>query len=186
MRLFVGITGASGAIYGITLLKVLQEYDLEIMLTATQSGIEVCSYETGIDIKNFAETNSISYYDIDNLFAPPSSGSFKLDAVIILPCSMGTLGRIAHGISSNLLERACDVALKERRKLIISPRETPLNNIHIENMLKLSQAGGIIAPPSIPFYHKPKQIEDIINFQVGKILDLLDLSHTLFWRWGSM
>ena len=184
MKVFVGITGASGSIYGVTLLKKLSECGVDILLTSTVQGEKVCQFETGIDIKELSQELKASYYEIDDLFAPPSSGSFQLDAVVIIPCSMGTLSRVANGSSSNLLERACDVALKERRKLILSPRESPLNSIHIENMLKLSQMGTIIAPPSIPFYNKPGSLDDIVNFQVGRVLDLLGLSHTLFNRWG--
>ncbi len=186
MRVLVGLTGASGSIYGITLIKILHEMKIDVQVTATQTGHQVCLYETGINIKDLSNDLSIPYYEIDNLFAPPASGSHRLDAVIIVPCSMGTLGRAAGGMSSNLLERSADVALKEGFKLILSPRETPLNTIHLENMVKLAHAGAIIVPPSVAFYTKPKTLEDIILFHTGKILDLLGLDHSLFSRWGDV
>ncbi|MDH4127528.1 MAG: UbiX family flavin prenyltransferase [Spirochaetota bacterium] len=186
MRVLLGITGASGSILCITLIKILKELEIDVLLTATKNGIKVCEFETNIKINDFVKSNSIQYYDIDDLFSPPSSGTFKLDAVVVIPCSMGTLSRIAQGTSSNLLERSADVALKEKKKLILSPRETPINSIHLENMLKLSRMGVVIIPPSIAFYTKPKTVDDIINFQVGKILDQLGVDHTLFNRWDSL
>lgn len=185
MKILLGITGASGSIYGIRFLQYLKELGHEIMLTVTSPGHKVCKFETGIDLINFAKEQHIPYYDIEDIFAPPASGSYRLDAVVILPCSMGTLGRISGGMSSNLLERAADVALKERFKLIVSPRETPLNSIHLENMLKLSQAGGILVPASVAFYTKPNSLDEIIDFHVGKIVDILGLDQKLFPRWRS-
>jgi 4-hydroxy-3-polyprenylbenzoate decarboxylase len=133
-----------------------------------------------------AKELDVPFFDIDDLFAPPSSGSYRLDGLVILPCSMGSVGRIASGISSNLLERASDVMLKERKQLIICPRETPLNSIHLENMLKLSRCGVNIVPTSTAFYYKPKTIEDIIDFHIGKVLDILGINHSLFKRWGAV
>ncbi|GMT48747.1 MAG: aromatic acid decarboxylase [bacterium] len=186
MKVLLGLTGASGSIYGITLLRTLREKGVDVQITITKTGHQVCMYETGINIKDLANDLNVSCHDIDNLFAPPASGSHRLDAVIILPCSMGTLGRIAGGMSSNLLERAADVALKEGFKLILAPRETPLNTIHLENMTKLAHAGAVIVPPSVAFYTKPETLEDIILFHTGKILDLLGLDHSLFSRWGNV
>ncbi len=186
MKIFVGMTGASGSIYGIRLLQSLKENNVDVYLTVTEAGHQVCRYETGINPADFAKEHAIKYYPIDDLFAPPSSGSYRLDALVILPCSMGTLSRIAVGNSNNLLERASDVALKEGYKLIISPRETPLNRIHLENMLRLTQAGAHIMPITVALYNKPQTLDDIINFHVGKILDFLGIDHSLFRRWGSV
>ncbi len=187
MRLLIGITGASGSVYGLRLIKHLSQCNkVELFITATKTGIKVCSFETKIDILSMAKELNISFFDIDDLFAPPSSGSFGLDGTVILPCSMGSIGRIASGISSNLLERASDVMLKERKQLIICPRETPLNSIHLENMLKLSRTGVNIVPVSTAFYYSPKTIDDIIDFHIGKVLDILGISHRLFQRWGAL
>ncbi len=122
---------------------------------------------------------------IDDFWAGAASGSAAADAMIVVPCSMGTLGRISAGLSGNLLERAADVMLKERRTLLMVPRETPVNSIHLENMLRLSQAGAIILPAMPGFYHGPQTIEDLVDFVVGKILDQLEIEHSLFTRWGE-
>lgn len=122
---------------------------------------------------------------IDDFWAGAASGSAAADAMIVVPCSMGTLGRISSGLSSNLLERAADVMLKERRPLLLVPRETPLNTIHLENMLRLSQAGAVILPAMPGFYQGPETIEDLVAFLAGKILDQLDIEHSLFTRWGE-
>ncbi len=186
MRILIGISGASGSIYGLKLIEELQKkQEHEVLVTATETGFKVCEYETDINIQDFARERKLSCYDINDLFAPPASGSFNLDAVVILPCSMGTLARIAHGISANLLERASDVVLKENKKLILSPRETPINSIHLKNMLTLSRAGAILAPVSPAFYTKPKTLDDIIHYQVGKVLNLLNIHHSLFDSWGD-
>ncbi|MDH5680406.1 MAG: UbiX family flavin prenyltransferase [Spirochaetota bacterium] len=184
MKITVGITGASGSILGVTLLKELLGAGVDVSLIVTDTAKKVCPYETGIEPGNLAKELGITEYDIHDLFAAPSSGSYLLDALVIIPCSMGTLSRVAQGNSGNLLERVADVQLKERRKLILCPRESPLNNIHLNNMLTLSQSGAIICPPAISFYSKPKTVEDIINFQVGKVLDLVSIRHDLFRRWG--
>lgn len=186
MKILVGITGASGSILGLRLIETLREYAVDLSVTVTKPGIKVCHYETGIHLPQYLLSQNITQYDINDLFAPPASGSYRLDAVIVIPCSMGTLARIAQGISGNLLERASDVMLKERKTLILSARETPLNSIHLENMLTLSRTGAIITPPSIAFYTKPTSLEDVINFQTGKILDILGLDHSLFNRWSGV
>ncbi len=183
MRVVVGITGASGAIYGITTIRVLAQLGIAVDLVVTKAGEQVLMHECGVDrqqLKHYA-----TWYEIDDLFAPIASGSHKVDAMVIVPCSMKTLGGIANGVSDNLMIRAADVMLKERRKLIVVPRETPLSSIHLENMLKLNNAGAHILPASPAFYHLPQDMSQLISFMVGKILDALEVEHSLFPRWGQ-
>ena len=182
-RIVVGITGASGIPYGIRLLEVLKEFDVEIHLTCSPSASLVNDYEgDGRDWKAVLALADVVHNN-KNLAASISSGSFKAKAMAIVPCSGTTLGKLAAGISDNLVTRAGLVMLKERRPLILVPRETPLNTIYIENMLKLSNAGAIIAPASPAFYNKPKTLEDNIDFIVGRILDLLGYDSNIFSRW---
>jgi len=182
-RIVVGITGASGIPYGIRLLEVLKEFDVEVHLTSSPSASLVNDYEG--DGKSWDEVLSLAdvVHDNDNLAASISSGSFKAKAMAIVPCSGTTLGKLAAGISDNLVTRSALVMLKERRPLILVPRETPLNTIYIDNMLKLSNAGAIIAPASPAFYNKPKTLDDNINFIVGRVLDLLGYDSDIFSRW---
>ncbi|MDP3013937.1 MAG: UbiX family flavin prenyltransferase, partial [Candidatus Subteraquimicrobiales bacterium] len=130
-----------------------------------------------------AADEQLEYIDCQNLNSSICSGSYKVEGMIICPCSMATLASIASGISSNLLERAADVTLKEARPLVVVPRETPLNQIHLKNMLKLSQAGALIVPAMPAFYHQPKNIEDLVSFVVGKVLDIFKIEHNLYKRW---
>lgn len=187
-RMIVGITGASGSIYAKRLIEELLERDIYIHIICTDTGRKVMKYETSTDIEEWINKLKNKYKhveleDINDLFSGAASGSYKFDAVIILPCSMGTLAEISNGIAKNLLCRAADVALKENRKLIIVPRETPFNAIHLENMLKLSRLGVTIFPAMPGFYHIPQTIEDLINFVVGKILDYLGVENNLFKKW---
>ena len=182
-RVVVGITGASGIPYGIRLLEVLKKFDTEIHLTCSPSASLVNDYEgDGRDWKEVLALADVVHNN-NNLAASISSGSFKAKAMAIVPCSGTTLGKLAAGISDNLVTRAGLVMLKERRPLILVPRETPLNTIYIENMLKLSNAGAMIAPASPAFYNKPKTLEDNIDFIVGRILDLLGYDSDIFSRW---
>lgn len=188
--IIIGITGASGSIYAIKLIEELLKQRIFLHIICTDTGKEVIKYETSIDIVHWVESlkikfSNIKLENIHNLFSSVASGSYKFDAMVILPCSMGTLAEISTGMTKNLLCRAADVALKENRKLIIVPRETPFNAIHLENMLKLSKLGVSILPAMPGFYHKPQSMDDLINFVVGKILDSLSIDNTLFNKWGD-
>ncbi len=184
MRIIVGLSGGSCAIYGIGLLKVLQQLDIETHLVVSTMGEYVAAHECGM---NLEELKSLAAYchDNKNLAAPIASGSFKTDGMVIVPCAMRTLAAVANGLSDNLLTRAADVVLKERRRLVVVPRETPLSTIHLENMLKLARAGATIMPAAPGFYHQPESIADIVSIMVGRILDQLDIEHNLFKRWGE-
>jgi 4-hydroxy-3-polyprenylbenzoate decarboxylase len=187
-RIIIGITGASGSIYAIRLIEELIKKEVFVHIICTESGKKVMKFETSIDIDDWVKELGSKYphiklEDINNLFSGVASGSIKFDSMIILSCSMGTLAEISSGLAKNLLCRAADVALKENRRLIIVPRETPLNAIHLENMLKLSRLGVTILPAMPGFYHKPQSMEDLVNFIVGKILDSLSIENTLFKKW---
>ncbi len=178
MAYFVGITGASGVRLGVRLVETLIPI-ADVHLCITRSAYQVAMSE-GVEL-SFSE--GVFLWPEEALDAPVSSGSFRLKGCAIVPCSMGTMGRMASGVSSNLVERAADVALKERWPLILVPRETPLNAIHLKNMLSLCQAGAVILPPVLTYYHSPKMIEEMENFILGKILDHLGVEHALFRRW---
>ena len=196
-NIVVGITGASGSIYGLRLIEELLAAEMRVSVLLTNAGRQVLSFETGLEIaddkrqglqqlkKYFKADDNLRYFALNDFFAPVASGSNSPDAVIICPCSMGTAGRIAAGLSDNLLERAADVALKEKRTLLLVPRETPFNQIHLENLLRLSKAGAQILPAMPGFYQQPETVADLVNFLVGKILDNLGIGHQLFKRWGT-
>lgn len=227
-RFIIGITGATGAIYGVRLMQELLHQDYEVYLTITHAGETVLKDELGLELagKSSAEkqaellrylasesqlaeygiralqtadsgfqqlkevesriaefTAHLHYLPVDDIGASIASGSFLTEGMAVVPCSMSTLAGIAEGRSMNLLERAADVMLKEGRPLLLSPREMPLSAIHLENMLKLSRLGVYIVPPMPGFYHHPENLDDLINFVVGKILDRLRISHNLYQRW---
>lgn len=185
MRLIIGMTGASGSIYGIRLLECLQSRkDIETHLVISKTAETVILYET--DYQEIEQVTRLAdrWYRDDDLTAPISSGSFFTDGMVVIPCSAKTLSAVANSYGENLIARASDVCLKERRTLVLAFRETPLTLSHIENMKKVTRMGGIILPPIPGFYSKPQTIDDLINHTVGKVLDLFKIEHSLFKRWG--
>lgn len=186
MILIIGITGASGAVYGIRLLEVLSSMkEVETHLIISEAGEVIISHETDWKIEDVKAMASFSY-GIDDTSAPIASGSFKTDGMIIAPCTVKTMSALANSYANNLLTRAGDVTLKEGRKLVILLRETPLHTGHIRNMETLCQMGAIIMPPVPAFYHRPKTIQDIIDHTIGKILDIFGIEHSLFSRWRGL
>jgi len=182
MNLTVAITGASGVIYGKRLLEVLKQKNVETHLVISKAAEQIIEYELGASKDSLAKLATY-VYDVDDWDSPVVSGSFRTDGMVVVPCSMKTLAGIAHGFAENVILRAADVMLKEKRKLILVPRETPLNSIQLRNMLELSKQGAIIVPAMPAFYHKPKSVEDMADFVVGRILDLLKIEHSLYTRW---
>jgi 4-hydroxy-3-polyprenylbenzoate decarboxylase len=186
----VGITGASGSIYAVRLVEELLKYGHEVHLVITDNGRKVMAYETGLDGGQILQkTGGISrrsgIYDNSDLFAPIASGSFKTDGMVVIPCSMATLGEIASGSSKNLLGRAADVCIKEKRKLVLVPRETPLSSLHLRNMLTLSEAGVLIFPAMPAFYHRPSSVGEMVDFIVGRVLDSLGVKNELYKEWDG-
>ena len=194
----VGITGASGAVYATRLLEILVRAGRRVHLTVSPAGAEVLKTELGIsvDLEKFdagqlglpserIEPGTLVYHHYRDYSAPIASGSFLTAGMVICPCSMGTLASVANGLSTNLIQRAADVHLKERRKLIVVPRETPLGSIPLENMKRLSDAGAVVLPAMPGFYHQPKSIADLVDFVVGRILDQLGIEKDLTQRWGT-
>lgn len=194
----VAITGASGSIYGVRLLRYLLTERHTIYLIITKEGSFILKEEVGLDWREDLIEKEIEkkikkdlrlreadlhYFREDNLSAPISSGSFKVDAMIVIPCSMKSLSGIACGYANNLVERAADVMLKEGHTLILVPRETPLNTIHLRNMLILTEMGAKMIPAMPAFYNHPETMDDLVNFIVGKVLDSLDIENSLFRRW---
>jgi len=184
--LVAGITGASGAIYGIRLLEVLSSIkNVETHLIVSEAGEAIVKHETGRGIEEVRELASFSY-DIRDMGAQIASGSFKTDGMIVAPCTVKTMSAIANSYSENLLIRVGDVTLKERRHLLLLVRETPLHLGHLRNMERLCEMGAIIMPPAPAFYHRPQTIQDIVDHTVGKILDIFGIEHSLFQRWPGM
>jgi len=198
-RFFLGITGASGHAYAEALLRALVAGGHEVDLSVTEAGAKVLRHELGVDPGARGEklagalpawigaeaARSVSAFACDAIEARPSSGTALLGGTILCPCSMGTLARVSAGFSSNLVERAADVALKEGRRLVLVPRETPLSAVHLENMLRLSRLGAVLLPAMPGFYHRPRSVEDLVAHVVLKILDRLGVEHALGARWGS-
>jgi 4-hydroxy-3-polyprenylbenzoate decarboxylase len=184
--LIVGITGASGAIYGIRLLEVLSFIkNVETHLIVSEPAEAIIKYETGRSIEDVKQLASFSY-DIRDIGTQIASGSFKTDGMIVAPCTVKTMSAIANSYSENLLIRVGDVTLKEKRQLLLLVRETPLHIGHLRNMERLCEMGAIIMPPAPAFYHKPQTIQDIVDHTVGKMLDIFGIEHTLFQRWPGI
>ncbi|MCG8995123.1 UbiX family flavin prenyltransferase [Laribacter hongkongensis] len=197
--LTLALTGASGLPYGLRLLDCLLDHDLEVRLLYSQAAQIVAQQELGLRLASRpdeARTALLAWlqrpddarlrvFGREEWFAPVASGSNPSDAMVICPCTTGTLAAIAHGLSDNLIERAADVSLKEGRKLVLVPRETPLSVIHLENMLTLARAGAVILPPAPGFYTHPRTVADMVDFVVARILDQLGLPHQLQPRWGE-
>lgn len=182
MEIVIGITGASGAIYGIKILAALHKFKANTHLVITKAGEKTISLETDYNIKTIKNMAGV-YYDPDNLGASISSGSFKTNGMIIAPCSIKSLSAIANSYNENLLLRAADVTLKEKRKLVLLVRETPLHLGHLNNMTQVAEMGGMIFPPIPAFYNKPQSIDDIVNHTVGRVLDQFNIENELFARW---
>jgi len=182
MKVIVAITGASGAAYGRRLLEELKKLKVETHLIVSEAGTMVVQHELGTSKKEIERLASHAY-DVNDLSGPLVSGSFPADAMIVIPCSMKTLAGITSGFSTNLILRAADVALKEKRKLILVPRETPLSVVHLRNMLQLAKQGVIILPAMPGFYHHPKTIESLVDFVVGRVMDTLGIETDLYERW---
>jgi len=182
-RIVVGISGASGVIYGVRLLQALKTLPVETHLVMTRTAEVTLAHETRMKVADVRRLADVAY-PIGDLAAAISSGSFRTIGMIVAPCSMRSLGEIAHGITSNLLTRAADVVLKERRRLVLVARETPLHTIHLRNLVAVSELGAIVAPPMPAFYNKPKTLDDVIDHTVGRILDLFDLDTGKVRRWS--
>jgi 4-hydroxy-3-polyprenylbenzoate decarboxylase len=181
--LVVGISGASGVIYGVRLLQALRALGVQSHLVMTRTAEITLAHETALKVAEVQELAD-KVHRIDDLAAAIASGSFRTRGMVVAPCSMRSLGEIANGISSNLLTRAADVALKERRRLVLLVRETPLHAIHLRNMTRLAQAGAIIAPPVPAFYNRPQTLDDVIDHTIGRVLDLFDLDTGKVKRWS--
>lgn len=185
MKIAVGITGATGVIYGIKLLEKLKQHQVETHLIMSEWAKRTIELETNYKAEEIERLAGYSY-DADNLGASIASGSFPISGMVIMPCSMKTLAAIAHGYAENLIARAADVMLKENRRLILAPRETPLNAIHLENMLKLSRLGVVIMPPMPAFYHKPVKMEDLFDHFLTRVLDQLGIENESLSRWTGL
>jgi 4-hydroxy-3-polyprenylbenzoate decarboxylase len=194
----VAITGASGAIYGLRLIQEFLKRGDDVVVIISPSGFLVLEHEAGLKLEDgasavtdrlkryFGKTKgSLSCFPSDDISSSLSSGSSLIRDMAVCPCSMGTLARISCGISGNLIERTADVVLKEKGRLILVPRETPLNQIHLKNMLNLSQAGAHIIPAMPGFYHRPQKIEDLVDFIVGKVLDAMGIENKMYKRWNQ-
>jgi len=183
-KIVVGITGASGVIYGVRLLQVLQDLQIESHVVISEAARRNIEIETDLEVKDVEKLASKLYHP-KNMAASISSGSFKTDGMVVVPCTVKSLSGIANSYDDNLITRAADVMLKERRRLILVVRETPLHKGHLEMMTRVADLGGIILPPVPAFYHYPRKIEDLIDHIVGKILDLMSIDHNLFRRWNG-
>ncbi len=184
MRLVVGISGASGAVYGIRALEVLKELGVETHLVITDAGSKTIPLETDYTLA-VVKRLATKAYEPSDLTSRVSSGSFGTDGMVVIPCSMKTLGGIANGYADNLLLRAAEVSLKERRPLVLVVRETPLTLIHLENMVTVARAGAGVLPAMPAFYHRPRRVDGLVDHIVGKALDALGVEHNLYRRWDG-
>jgi len=193
MKKFVlAITGASGPVFGLRVLRELARSS-HVYVIISPASISIIKDETGLDLtgnasvelQRYTGSDNITLLDENDMYAPVSSGSFGTDGMLVVPCSMKTLAGIAHGYASNLIERAADVTIKEGRKLLVSPREMPFSPIHLDNMLTLARVGVTIAPPVPAFYCRPASLDDMIDFVAGKILDCMGVEHSIFRRWKA-
>jgi len=184
-RLIVAITGATGVAYGVRLLQILRTLEVETHLLISEAGVLNLHQELDMNRKE-VEALADVVHNVRDVGASIASGSFATDGMIVAPCSMKTLAAIAHGLSDNLITRAADVVLKERRKLVLMVRETPFNLAHLRNMTAVTEMGGIVFPPLPAFYHRPASIEEMIDHTVGRVLDLFGLAHALTPRWQGM
>lgn len=178
-RFVIGVTGASGAVYASRLVDHLRDLGQEVLLVLTESGKKVCAYEGFPDL----EKRATKVFDNRDFFAPIASGSHPHQGMVVVPCSMGTLGKLAHGIGDSLLTRSADVCLKERWKLIVVPREAPMSSLHLQNQKTLSDLGAVVMPASPSFYHHPQSIEDLVDTVLARVLDHLGLEHKVGKRW---
>ena len=183
-RVVVGITGATGAIYGIRLLEFLSKTDVETHLVVSKSAEKTIRMETSWTLEQVKALATVTY-NMEDVGADISSGSFHTEGMVVIPCSIKSLSAIANSYNENLLIRAADVTLKERRKLVLVVRETPLHRGHLSLMLNVADAGAVLLPPIPAFYFLPKTLDDIINHTVGRALDVFNIDHSLFNRWGS-
>lgn len=181
-RIVVGLSGATGAVYGIRLLEVLRDSGAETHLVLTDPGRRNIELETERSVEDVLSLAS-RVHEIGNIAASIASGSFPTDGMAVCPCSMKTLSGIVNSYNENLLNRAADVTLKERRRLVLVPRETPLHKGHLDLLTRAADLGALILPPMVAFYHRPKTVEEIVDQTVGKVLDALGVEHTLFRRW---
>lgn len=197
LPIVVAVSGGSGAVYSRRLLQVLARGGHTVHLLLSAAGSQVIQQELGLkldpsspDLKQWlgldgCETSRIHFHQLHDFFTPVASGSYRTGGMVICPCSGGTLSAVAHGISSNLIQRAAEVHLKERRKLILVPRETPVSHVALKNMLAAHEAGAVIMPASPGWYHGVKGLDDLVDFMVARILDQLDISNEIIHRWGS-
>ena len=183
---FVGITGASGAVYAVRLIEALSENGVSVEVCASEMGEKVLAYEMGgLSTRKMAEAYGVKRYTPDDLFAPPASGTSVPDATVIAPASVSTLGNIANGTGTNLIHRVADVALKERKRLVVLEREMPYSLVHLRNMTAVTEAGGVVISAAPGFYNHPETMEDLMDFVVGKVLDVMGIAgHELVERWG--
>ena len=183
-RIIVGLSGASGVILGIRLMEILSGFDLETHLVISDAAKRTIGLETDWKVSD-VEAHASTVHDFNDIGSSIASGSFKTKGMVIIPCSIKTLSAIAYSFNTNLLIRAADVILKERRRLVLVVREMPLHGGHLESMVKVNQLGGIILPPMLTFYQKPRNLQEMVDYIIGKVLDSLDIGHSLYKRWGE-